>query len=73
MKFILSSSGPDIDISSSPTFTCVELTRKKELGEPVRISQEELCKRLARGEEFRVLYKVGCRWEMGEALTEDSL
>jgi hypothetical protein len=44
---------------------CVGLTRKKDLTEPIELTRQELIEALKAGEDFRLLQKIGCRWETG--------
>jgi hypothetical protein len=72
MKFILSPSGPALDLNSEELFF-VELNRKKELSQPIPITREELRQKIHAGEEFRILYKSGCTWDIGTTIEKDHL
>lgn len=54
-------------------FTCYEVRKRNKLSDPYELSREDILRQLAYGKEFRTLYRVGCRWEIGEPISSQDI
>ena len=72
MKFIISNTRDSLNFSPEKELWVVETNPRKDLGEPTPCSEKEVIQQINNGEDFRLLYKVSCRWEVGPSFTVES-